>query len=68
MLDTGSPSTRSRSASQPSLISPSSLPFIMICPPQRVQETMASIGVMPRYLTKYSRSLAFSPCGAQAKP
>ena len=67
MFASGSPSTSSRSASQPSRISPRSL-RIMICPPQRVAEIRASIGVMLRYLTKYSRSLAFSPCGAQAKP
>src|SRR5258705_6644643 len=67
MFASGSPSTRSRSASQPSRISPRSL-HIMICPPQRVAEMRASIGVMPRYLTKYSRSFAFSPCGAQANP
>src|SRR5262245_28646762 len=67
MLASGSPSTSKRSASQPSRISPRSL-RIMIWPPQRVAEISASIGVMLRYFTKYSRSLAFSPCGAHAKP
>ena len=41
---TGSPSTRSRSASAPSFITPSSPGFIMISPPQRVAATMASMG------------------------
>ncbi len=40
----------------------------IIGPPQAVAESSASIVLMPTYLTKYSRSFAFVPCGVQAKP
>ena len=40
----------------------------MISPPSLVAATIASIGVKPKYFTKYSRSIALVPCGAQAKP
>ncbi|MNJ61850.1 hypothetical protein D3C77_576600 [compost metagenome] len=64
----GSPSTKIMSARKPSLSCPSSSGRIINSPPNRVAASSASLGVMPMYLTKYSRSRALVPCGIQANP
>src|SRR5438445_126504 len=58
MSASGSPSTSSRSASAPGLMTPSSPGLPMSSPPRRVAATSVSMAEKPRILTKIQRSRA----------